>query len=294
MVRNTDPRREPWPHDPDKPPLSGSWGVSARPAAAPAEDGDVSSGPFRPPPWETPEEPDPDPQTVDGLLELLDAQANQLVAVATGGPRIDDVNDKYKRRRRTMNAGLRGRGLSPPFPYEDLWAWHGHWSQHLPGYASRRAHVRDLAAPVRSALEATLAGVQVTDPGAAAAAGWAGLDTRVEGLISELTAAGTRDDRQDVGRRCREILIDAAKLLAEPTLVPIGSEAPKAADAKGWLELFLAARATGRGHRELRAFVPAAWDLAQKVTHGDVERVDAYAAAQATVLVVRVLQQLML
>lgn len=252
----------------------------------------MSSDRFEFPPWETPDEPDP--QTLSGLLQLLDAQANLLVAVATGGPRIDDVNGKYKRRHRTINAALRARRLSPPFPYEDLWAWHGHWSQHLPGYASRRAHVRDLAVPVRTALEAALAGVQVTDPGTAAAASWAALDTRVEGLISELTAADTRDDLQDVGRRCREILIAAAKLLAEPTLVPTGSEAPKAGDAKGWLELFLAARAAGRSHRELRAFVPAAWDLAQKVTHGDVERVDAYAAAQATVLVVRVLQQLTL
>jgi hypothetical protein len=38
--------------------------------------------------------------------------------------------------------------------------------------------------------------------------------------------------------------------------------------------------------------LPVAWDLAQKVTHGDIEQVDAYAAAQATLLVVRVLQQL--
>jgi len=42
----------------------------------------------------------------------------------------------------------------------------------------------------------------------------------------------------------------------------------------------------------LRAFVPTTWDLAQKVIHGDISRVDAYAAAQATVPLVRVLQQL--
>ena len=50
--------------------------------------------------------------------------------------------------------------------------------------------------------------------------------------------------------------------------------------------------AAGRSHRELRAFTPVAWDLAQKVTHGDIGRADAYAAAQATVLIVRSLQQL--
>ncbi len=68
--------------------------------------------------------------------------------------------------------------------------------------------------------------------------------------------------------------------------------APKSGDAKAWLELSLLARAAGRSDRELRAFVPTAWKLAQKVTHGDVDRVDTHAAAQATVLLVRVLQQL--
>jgi len=136
----------------------------------------VSNDPFGPPPWETPEEPDPDPRTVEGLLELLDAQANLLVAVATGSPRIDVVNGKYKRHRRPLNAAMGERGLPSPFPYEDLWAWHGHWSQHLPGYVSRRTHIRELAAPVRAALETALGGMQVADPEAPTAPSWAALD----------------------------------------------------------------------------------------------------------------------
>jgi hypothetical protein len=141
-------------------------------------------------------------------------------------------------------------------------------------------------------LENAAAGVQVTDPGGDKPPTWADLDGRVDGVVREFATATSRDDWQDVGRRCREVLIDAAKLLADPRLVPAGTEAPKAADAKAWLDLFLDAHAAGRSHRELRAFVPVAWDLAQKVTHGDIDRVDAYAAAQATLLVVRVLQQL--
>jgi hypothetical protein len=35
------------------------------------------------------------------------------------------------------------------------------------------------------------------------------------------------------------------------------------------------------------------WDLAQKVTHGDISDVDAYASAQATVLVVRTAQKML-
>ena len=41
-------------------------------------------------------------------------------------------------------------------------------------------------------------------------------------------------------------------------------------------------------------FHPGGMDLAQKVTHGDIDRVDAFAAVQATVLVIRTLQQLAL
>jgi hypothetical protein len=243
-------------------------------------------------PFEGPSESEPDARTLEELLQLLNTQAALLVSVATGGPRISGVNYKYQQRRRKLNAALKARGIKPPFPYEDLWAWHGEWSATLPDYRSRRVHINQLATPAREALEAAIEGIQVSDPGGIGQPTWASLDARVEGVANELRSASTLDDLQDVGRRCREILIDTARLLADPELVPAGKDLPKAGDAKAWLELFLAARAVGRSHRELRAFIPVAWDLAQKVTHGDIERVDAYAAAQATVLVVRTLQQL--
>lgn len=244
-------------------------------------------------PWAEPSEPvDPDPGRVEGLIELLDAQKQLLISVATGGQRIDDVNREYARRRKKLNAGLRARGIQPPFPYDDLWAWYGHWSSELGTYAARRLHISGLANQVREQLEAMAEGVQISDPGGVDLPTWAALDARVEGIVNELRTARTTDDYQDVGRRCREVLIDAAKLIADPALVPAGQEPPQAANAKAWLNLFLVARAEGRSHAELRRFVPAAWDLAQKVTHGEIGRVDAYAAAQATVLVVRTLQQL--
>lgn len=245
-------------------------------------------------PWGAqPAEPvDPDPSTLEGLIELLDAQKQLLISVATGGERIDDVNKKYIRRRKSLNNALRDRGMKSPFLYEDLWSWYGHWSSEFGTYAQRRVHITGLANPMREQLESIQEGAQVSDPGGDLLPTWALLDSRVEGIANELRTARTTDDFQDVGRRCREVLIDAAKLLADPALVPEGTDAPKAADAKAWLELFLANRAAGRSHAELRKFIPAAWDLAQKVTHGGIERVDAYAAAQSTVLIVRTLQQL--
>jgi len=96
-----------------------------------------------------------------------------------------------------------------------------------------------------------------------------------------------------VGRRAREILIDLAALVFTDDLVDPRALAPKKADAKARLHIFLDAHATGAAHAELRQLVRTVWDLAQKVTHSeDVGRVDAFAVSQATVFLVRVFGEL--
>ena len=236
-------------------------------------------------------EPEPDLTNLSALIDELERQAALLTAVATGGPRIEGVNKEYQDRRRRLAGALERRGLEYPFPWQDLWQWYGYWSVNLPGYATRRAKICELAAPVIEALERQRSGLSVSDPGSGPLT-WADLDARLAGLSAELDGALSRDDLQDVGRRAREILIDCASLLADPSLVPAGQVPPKAGDAKAWLELFLAVRAQGGHREELRRLVRAAWDLAQKVTHGNLGLIEAFAAAQATVLVVRTLQAL--
>ncbi len=118
------------------------------------------------------------------------------------------------------------------------------------------------------------------------------VDTREAALIQEMSGARDRDDWQGVGRRSREVMIGVAGLIADPALIPERETAPKAADAKAWLGYFLSKYAVGSVHAELRVLVKAAWDLANKVTHGDISHTDAFAAAQAVVLVTRAVQQL--
>jgi hypothetical protein len=236
-------------------------------------------------------EPAPDLSTVDALIVEVERQADLLTAVATGGPRIQDVQAEYQDRRQRLVYALQRRGLEYPFPWQDLWLWYGHWTRNLGTYAGRRAAIRELVAPTIDSLERQRSGLTVTDPGGGRLT-WADLDGRVAGLSTELAGAASRDDLQDVGRRAREILIDCAQLLADPTLLTAGQAEPKAGDAKAWLDLFLTARASGSHRDALRRFIRAAWDLAQTVTHGDIDRVEAFAAAQATVLVARTVQAL--
>lgn len=227
------------------------------------------------------------------LRQLLQAQANTIVAVGTGGERIQNADSRWQRDTRTLNANFRRLGLQPPFPWDGLWDWYGYYSQNLGTYQERRSHVRELTQAALTQLDQVEARGGVHDPAAGDdSPTWENLNGRISGLVEEYSSARDRDGWQDVGRRSREILIDFGKLIADPAIVSEGQQAPRGADAKAWFDLFLARHASGRDKAELRATMRAVWDLAQKVTHGDIADVDAFAAAQATVMVVRTAQKL--
>lgn len=232
--------------------------------------------------------------SIEQLVELVEQQANVIVATGTGKGLFDDFDAEYQRRDRAILSQFNRLGLAPPCPWRSLWEWHGYYSQELPAYAARRVHVATLKRGALGRLEERANGVAVHDPEMGdPISTWDGIDARVRGLIDEYTGARDKDAWQDVGRRSREILIVLGKLIADPSLVPDSQEAPRGADAKAWFELFLNARANGADRAELRAVMREAWDLVQKVTHGDIDDVDAFAAAQATVLLVRTTELIM-
>jgi hypothetical protein len=231
---------------------------------------------------------------LEALRGLLQAQANTIVAVGTGGERIQNVDMRWQRDARTLNTNFHRLGLQPPFPWGSLRDWYGYYSQNLGTYRERRTYVRELTQAALEQLDRLEAHGAVHDPAADDdTPTWESLNGRIAGLVEEYSAARDRDGWQDVGRRSREILIDFGKLIADPNIVPSGQEEPKGADAKAWFDLFLAEYARGHDKAELRSTMRSVWDLTQKVTHGNIADVDAFAAAQATVLVVRTAQKML-
>ena len=67
----------------------------------------------------------PPPMTDDELTAEVENQRNLMIAVATGGPHIQEVNEQYIERRARIAAELRRRDIDDPNPHADLWAWYG-------------------------------------------------------------------------------------------------------------------------------------------------------------------------
>lgn len=234
------------------------------------------------------------PLTIGELRDELQLQAALIVTTGTGGPPFKEVDPEYKARDRVLRSNFSRLGLAYPYPWASLWDWHGFYSMQLPTYQSRRDHIRELTSPCLLQLASIEETGVVHDPRPEAgdAPTWDGVNVRVRALIDEYASAQDRDTRQDVGRRSREILIDVGRLISEQ-ITPPERDVPKGADARAWFDLLLASKASGSEKKELRAAMRAVWDLAQKVTHGDIDDVDAFSAAQATVLIVRATQKLL-
>lgn len=121
---------------------------------------------------------------------------------------------------------------------------------------------------------------------------WPDLEARISDLGRLLERAESRDEVQDIGRRCREIVNDLSdELLA--SLEPPVDGSLFGADRKAKIDAFLERTTQGPSAGELRRLVRATYDLANAVTHSSRgARSDAVAACHAVVLLVRTLREL--
>jgi hypothetical protein len=133
----------------------------------------------------------------------------------------------------------------------------------------------------------------VGDWGGAANPDWWAISERLDELKEAFRRSVTAEDRKDVGRRARDLVIATVLKVYRPSMVKMGQEPPKAADAKAMFDVILESRAGGSRHSDLRKLLRAAFDAGNTLTHsGDARAVDTFAVAQATVLIVRTLARL--
>ena len=170
------------------------------------------------------------PENTD-LIREIESQKALMVAVSTGGPRIQDTNDEYKDRRLRIKAALLRKDLEDPNPYSDLWAWYGKWSSgDLPSYQSRREYLSELFQPLLDKLN--IEEIERPSEPTFEETGWPKVDRGVDGIRMALETAKSEVDYQTVGLHCRETLISLAKAVHNPlTHSPSDGVEPSPTDA---------------------------------------------------------------
>ena len=195
------------------------------------------------------------------LLALLDKMRSTMIAVATGGPRIDMVNSEFQQDFRTVADELASRKIDNPLPYNDLWQWYGKWNTDLAGYAPRRAHVASLFAPLEARIR--LKGAIEIEP-----TGWARVDRTIKEAAVRLSHARNEEQFQTVGLICREALISVAQEVFDPTRHPTEPGLRVSpTDFKRMIEAYIAVEMSGGATEEIRKHARTALDLALRLQH---------------------------
>jgi hypothetical protein len=114
--------------------------------------------------------------TTEELFQAVDWIKVTMIAVATGGPRINEVNADFAKKYDEVAKQLASRGVKNTFPYRDLWQWYERWSSgDMPSWQSRRSFVNGLADELMLNIQEASAGtVAAHEP-----TGWARVDRTV-------------------------------------------------------------------------------------------------------------------
>lgn len=204
---------------------------------------------------------------VKSLLQDIDKQKTVMIDVATGGSRIQEVNEEYKEKRISIISKLQVMGLQDPNPFSDLWNWYNKWSDgSLPTYRSRRSYLADLYQQVIDNLTLSLQQPepqQIVEP-----TGWARVDRNIDKIVRVLANAHNEEDYQAAGLLCREAIISLAQAVYEPERHPsLDGVTPSETDAKRMLENYIAAELAGSSNEALRKYVKDAYQLAVTLQH---------------------------
>jgi hypothetical protein len=222
------------------------------------------------------------------LLPELLIEQDQLISVATGGSRIQDVDDYYRARRKRINRALTERGIEDPNPFVNLWDWYRKWKAEFSTYAERRRYIRSLFAPTLAALQEP---AQPQPLGKREPTGWERVDRAVAKARSQLDKAQHEEDYQTVGLLCREVLISLGQAVFDPsTHHTDDGVSPSPTDGKRMLDAFLLTAVAGSSNEAHRKHAKAGLALAVELQHRrTASAIDAELCLEATSSIVNVI-----
>ena len=208
-----------------------------------------------------------EPSDFNALIQEIETQRNLMIAVATGGPRIDSVNDEYKQRKIHIEEELARLSLSDTNPYNDLWEWYGKWSSgDLPSYRSRRQYISELYGPLIQRLKSGVKseGAKIFEE----PTGWVKVDRCLGEVRRRLEEALTEEQFQAIGLLCRETLISLAQIVYDTQKHDTDDGiVPSKTDGKRMLDAYLSVELAGDTNQIARKHAKASLDWANDLQH---------------------------
>lgn len=200
------------------------------------------------------------------LISEIDQIKSKMIAVATGGPKIQGVNNDYKKLYTELDSWLTKLDLNNPNPFRDLWDWYGRWRQgDLEHYADRRAFIQKLYKDLLDIIDKSI-DEQIADE--FTPTGWDRVDRTVYEMKRRLSVASTEEQFQAIGMLGREALITIAQqVFDKETHKTEDGIVPSNTDAKRMLDAFLSFSLQGAANERQRKFAKASVDLANQLTH---------------------------
>jgi hypothetical protein len=201
------------------------------------------------------------------LIQKIETQKGLMISVATGGPKIKEVNAQYQHRRFEIMTKLQDMAIDDPNPYPDLWSWYGKWSDgNLPSWQLRRKYIGALYQPLLDALtirSKTTSLVQPQEP-----TGWARVDRNIDKIDNALAYAENEEDFQTVGLLCREATISLAQAVYDSKKhSSVDDVSPSNTDAKRMLENYIAVELVSNSNDTHRKFAKTTVQLAMDLQH---------------------------
>ena len=202
------------------------------------------------------------------LKQNIETVRNIMVTVATGGNRIQEEDERYKKLNTQIASDCKRLNLTYNNPYSNLWEWYGKWKADFPTYQERRTYINELFAPTLSYFDDTEYSnsietfVELDD--------WERIRRTVTKIKRDSSIAKNEEDFQSIGLLCREVIISLAQAVYNP--VVHGTEDEKGViigetDAVRMIGNYISIELSGSSNDELRAYAKNTNKLANRLTH---------------------------
>ncbi|MBR3578995.1 MAG: hypothetical protein IKN98_09455 [Bacteroidales bacterium] len=202
------------------------------------------------------------------LKQNIGTMMNIMVSVATGGNRIQNEDERYKKLQVQTVRDCKNLNLTYNNAFSSLWDWYGKWSTSFPTYQERRVFIRELFAPTLAYFEENEnindieTFVQLDD--------WERIKRTIIKIKRESNNAKDEEDFQTVGLLCREVIISLAQAVYIPWLHGENDENGKKIgnnDAVKMIGNYINMALSGSSNEELRAYAKNTNKLANRLTH---------------------------